>query len=357
VAALKQFKGLLAETFLGELRRVKLTLHFPHWPRAWQNYQKTDWINTRLQGGPLREIASHFIYATLELFGGSNAAKRVNAQVLYPRTSPAPGLGVHEAPEISTLGIIELHNGVSVQVDLLSEIPALAEDIQLTAYGTEGTISLVNFQTLMVSKDQEPLRLYDKDKPVPANQLMSSAFVVDEMARAIIHHRHAPQQWNLVSIYRGKQTQKILNALYRSEGRWLDLDHSDHHRAIHHLTAEGVTKPLPIFSHTTTFQGLIHVSCMQGFIPETFDFPSDDAGEQAEQVIKNLRTVLEQSNSSLERVLKLTLYFVALEEDFPKVNEVINRYFPTKPPARSSLGIAALPRKARIVMDCTAATQ
>lgn len=124
---------------------------------------------------------------------------------------------------------------------------------------------------------------------------------------------------------------------------------------IRHIVASGLTKPLPIFSHATIYQGLIHVSCIQGFVPGTFEFPSPDAKAQAQQVLQNLKTVLEQAGSSLDRVLKLTIFFTDMQKDFAAVNEMINRYFPENPPARSSIGVAELPRNAKVVMECTAA--
>lgn len=123
---------------------------------------------------------------------------------------------------------------------------------------------------------------------------------------------------------------------------------------IEHIVATALSKPLPIFSHATVYQGLVHVSCIQGFLPGTMEFPGD-AKTQAEQVLKNLKQVLEQSGSSLDRVLKLTIFFRNLKDDFAAVNEVINRYFPKNPPARSSIGVAELPRDAKVVMECSAA--
>lgn len=126
-------------------------------------------------------------------------------------------------------------------------------------------------------------------------------------------------------------------------------------KTIKHILAKGVTQPLPIFSHATVYNGLVHVSCVQGFIPESFDFPGDDAGRQAEQMIKNLQIILEQAGSRLERVLKITIFFIDIKNDFPVVNEIINKYFPVNPPARSSIGVAELPRNAKVVIECCAA--
>ncbi len=129
---------------------------------------------------------------------------------------------------------------------------------------------------------------------------------------------------------------------------------TDHDVHITCFASSILTRPLPVFSHVTNFRGLLHVSCIQGFLPGTFEFPSDDAGAQAEQVLRNLQTVLEEAGSGLSQVLKLTLFFTNMKLDFPAVNEVVNRFFPVNPPARSSIGVAELPRNAKIVMECTA---
>ena len=140
--------------------------------------------------------------------------------------------------------------------------------------------------------------------------------------------------------------------LVLSHHLWSEQGNSDD---VGHITAVGITKPLDIFSHATVYKGLIHVSCIQGFKPGTFEFSGSDAGSQAEQVLENIKTVLEQASSGLDRVLKLTIFFTDIDRDFEAVNEAINRYFPHDPPARSSLGVAKLPRNARVVMECTAA--
>ena len=121
-----------------------------------------------------------------------------------------------------------------------------------------------------------------------------------------------------------------------------------------HITCDGVTKPLPIFSHATVYNGIVYVSCVQGFIPGTFQFPSEAPEDQARQMLANLKTVLERAGSCFRRVLKMTIFMTDMG-DFAKINEVINEAFPESPPARSSIAVAKLPRDAKVVIEVIAA--
>lgn len=75
--------------------------------------------------------------------------------------------------------------------------------------------------------------------------------------------------------------------------------------------------------------------------------------EETRQVCENLQAVLEAAGSSLDRVVKVTIYLVDLAELMP-MNEVFSRYFPVDPPARTTFQCAALVGGARIEIDATA---
>jgi len=64
--------------------------------------------------------------------------------------------------------------------------------------------------------------------------------------------------------------------------------------------------------------------------------------------------VLEAGGASFEKVVKTTI-FVADMADFAKVNEAYGRYFRKAPPARATVQVGALPRGARVEIDCIAA--
>lgn len=123
-------------------------------------------------------------------------------------------------------------------------------------------------------------------------------------------------------------------------------------KPIRRYVCSELTKPLPIYSHATIYNGIAHISAVQGFVPGTFSFPEGGVAAQAEQMMKNLDTLLKGIGSDFDSLLKMTLFFTDMARDFPSVNEVVNRYIPENSPARSSIGVAALPRACQVVVDC-----
>lgn len=123
---------------------------------------------------------------------------------------------------------------------------------------------------------------------------------------------------------------------------------------IRHVICDSLTKPLPIYSHATVHNGIVYLSCIQGLIPGTLEIPSS-VSDEARQVFDNVRVVLEQSGSSLSRVLKMTILMTDMSE-FSQINDVVNEYFPANPPARASIAVLELPKGARVVVELIAAT-
>jgi 2-iminobutanoate/2-iminopropanoate deaminase len=75
--------------------------------------------------------------------------------------------------------------------------------------------------------------------------------------------------------------------------------------------------------------------------------------EQTEQIFANLKAILEAAGSSLDRLVKTTVFLVRLE-DFAGMNEVYRRHVGDRPPARSTVGVAALPSGALIELEAIA---
>lgn len=121
---------------------------------------------------------------------------------------------------------------------------------------------------------------------------------------------------------------------------------------IERFVCKDLTKPLNIYSHATVHGDTAHISAVQGFVPGTFEFPPGGVVAEANQMMLNLSLILEGVGSGFDRIMKMWLYFSQLDQDFPLVNEIVNLYIPENSPARSSIGVTALPRKARVVMDC-----
>ncbi|MEZ5978941.1 MAG: RidA family protein [Planctomycetota bacterium] len=88
--------------------------------------------------------------------------------------------------------------------------------------------------------------------------------------------------------------------------------------------------------------------------PQTGQFRSGTAAEEAEHCLKNLGEVLEAGGSGFDRVVRCTVFLVDMS-DFAAVNEVYAKYFTgDTPPSRACVAAAQLPRGARVEIDCIA---
>jgi reactive intermediate/imine deaminase len=84
--------------------------------------------------------------------------------------------------------------------------------------------------------------------------------------------------------------------------------------------------------------------------PKTQQLVGDDPRGQIVQVLDNLAAVAAAAGGSLQDVVKLNVYLTDLGH-FPLVNEIMAQYFSEPYPARAAVGVAALPRNARVEMD------
>ena len=87
--------------------------------------------------------------------------------------------------------------------------------------------------------------------------------------------------------------------------------------------------------------------------PQTGEFVAGGITEQTEQVLKNLKAVLEASGSSLAQVVKTTVFLADMKE-FSGMNEVYTTFFSQSPPARATVAAAGLPRDARVEIEAVA---
>jgi len=78
-----------------------------------------------------------------------------------------------------------------------------------------------------------------------------------------------------------------------------------------------------------------------------------DIKEETRQVLTNLRAVLEEAGSSLDRIVKTTIYLADME-DFATINGVYAEFFSGNFPARSTVAVRTLPKNVRIEIDAIA---
>lgn len=121
-----------------------------------------------------------------------------------------------------------------------------------------------------------------------------------------------------------------------------------------HVTSPDAPKPIGPYSQGVIAGGLLFVSGQIPLDPATGQMVEGDIAVQTERVLKNLLAVLKEAKMGPENIVKTTV-FLASMGDFPKMNEVYERFLGKEPPARSTIEAAALPKGARVEIDLIAA--
>lgn len=119
------------------------------------------------------------------------------------------------------------------------------------------------------------------------------------------------------------------------------------------VSTDGAPGAIGPYSQAVKAGGMVFCSGQIPIDPATGEFVSEVVAEQTEQVLKNLGEVLTAAGTSLNSVVKTTV-FLADMNDFAEMNEVYSRYFSENKPARATVQAAGLPRGARVEIDCIA---
>lgn len=122
------------------------------------------------------------------------------------------------------------------------------------------------------------------------------------------------------------------------------------------VATEAAPQAIGPYSQAISLGDFVFTSGQIPIDPKTGVFVEGGIAEQTEQVLRNLAEVLRAAGTSLEAVVKTTV-FLADMNDFAAMNEVYSRYFTNEPPARSTVQAARLPRDARVEIDVIAVRQ
>jgi 2-iminobutanoate/2-iminopropanoate deaminase len=112
-------------------------------------------------------------------------------------------------------------------------------------------------------------------------------------------------------------------------------------------------KPIGPYSQAIKVNGLLFVSGQVSIDPKTNEFVPGDIRQQTERTLENLKGIVEAAGSKLSHVVKSTVFLKNMSE-FAAMNEVYARYFPSAPPARSTVEVARLPKDALVEMEVIA---
>ncbi len=119
------------------------------------------------------------------------------------------------------------------------------------------------------------------------------------------------------------------------------------------ITTSSAPAAIGPYSQAIVSGQLIFCSGQVAFDPQTGQFIEGDVGAQTRRALENLSAVLHAAGSSLAQVVKTTVFLTSIA-DFAAMNEVYAEFFTGDPPARSTVGVAELPRGARVEVECIA---
>jgi 2-iminobutanoate/2-iminopropanoate deaminase len=116
---------------------------------------------------------------------------------------------------------------------------------------------------------------------------------------------------------------------------------------------ESAPKAIGPYSQAIKVGDFIYTAGQGGMDPKTGEIVSGGIEAETRQVLTNIKNILEAAGSSLEQVVKTTVYLRDMQ-DFAAMNGVYATFFPTNPPARTTVQAAALPRGIAVEIDTVA---
>ncbi|WP_224270759.1 Gfo/Idh/MocA family protein [Haloprofundus salinisoli] len=182
---------------VGRPKRISLDFRFPQWPREWQD---VEWLKSREQGGPLREVGTHFLFGVQEIFG---PVERLSAEVTY--TGP-------ETYEESIVGYFEV-GGVHGTLDLLCNHEQ-SEENSITVVGSESSLTLTEWYRLVENRGAS------EESGTTLNEMreQTTLTLVDEFVTSL-----DGGDGDLVSFEEAHRVQRVVDAVFDSEGTMREL--------------------------------------------------------------------------------------------------------------------------------------
>ncbi|KAI8995750.1 hypothetical protein HDU85_005054 [Gaertneriomyces sp. JEL0708] len=119
------------------------------------------------------------------------------------------------------------------------------------------------------------------------------------------------------------------------------------------VATENAPKAIGPYSQAVVANGMVFTAGQIGFDPKTMEVVPGDVQDQTRQVLKNLRAVVEEAGSSMDKVIKTTVFLKDMN-DFAKMNEIYAEAFGNARPARSAVQAARLPRDVLVEIEAIA---
>ncbi len=119
------------------------------------------------------------------------------------------------------------------------------------------------------------------------------------------------------------------------------------------VSTDGAPKAIGPYEQAWVVNGMVYTSGQIALDPKTGEMVLGGVAEQTRRVLANLKAVLEAAGSSMDRVVLTTVYMTDLSQ-FGTMNGIYGEAFGSNKPARSTVGVASLPRGALVEIDALA---
>lgn len=119
------------------------------------------------------------------------------------------------------------------------------------------------------------------------------------------------------------------------------------------IHTDGAPAAIGPYSQAVVHGNTVYCSGQIALDPETMNFSGKDVESQTRQVMENLKAVLLEAGSDLDKVIKCSIFLDDMS-DFSAVNEIYGSYFTNNPPARETVAVETLPKNARVEISCIA---
>ncbi|WP_297550397.1 RidA family protein [Thermococcus sp.] len=118
---------------------------------------------------------------------------------------------------------------------------------------------------------------------------------------------------------------------------------------------EKAPKPIGPYSQAVLVEGgkFLFVSGQIPIDPATGEIVGETIEEQAERAIRNMLAIVEEAGGSVENIVKVTAFLSDIN-DYPKFNEVYEKFFSKSKPARAVVEVANLPKGVKVEIECIA---
>ena len=113
------------------------------------------------------------------------------------------------------------------------------------------------------------------------------------------------------------------------------------------INSKNAPAPIGPYSQAVLSGNTLFASGQIAINPATGELEMSSIEIETEQVMQNIKAVLEEADMTFENIVKCSIFLSSMD-NFSRVNEVYGKYFPTKPPARETVEVSCLPKNVNV---------